>query len=88
MQNKFEQARARTEVISAILDNENVMPSSRAFSYSVKLLINSRVIEPEMARKMMQDYIAKYPLLKEQFPDELARAEGHISARLGHVNEV
>ncbi len=87
VQNKFEQARARTEVISAILDNENVMPSSRAFSYSVKLLINSRVIEPEMARKMMQDYIAKYPLLKEQFPDELARAEGHIAVRLGRVNE-
>ncbi|MGB7453931.1 MAG: winged helix-turn-helix domain-containing protein [Lysobacterales bacterium] len=86
VQNKFEQARIRTEVISAILDNENVMPSSRAFSYSVKLLINSRVTEPETAEKMMREYIAKYPLLKEQFPDELARAEGHISTRLGHVN--
>lgn len=85
VQNKFEQARIRTEVISAILDNESVMPSARAFSYSVKLLINARVIEPQAAELMMQDYIEKYPLLKEQFPDELARAEGHIAVRLGHV---
>jgi len=87
VQNMFEQARVRTEVISAILDNENVMPSARALSYSVKLLINSRVTEPDAARMMMQDYVEKYPMLKEQFPGELARAEGHIAVRMGHVND-
>lgn len=86
VQNMFEQARVRTEVISAILDNENVMPSAQAFSYAVKLLINARANDPEIASKMMQDYIEKYPLLKEQFPDELARAEGHLAVRMGRVD--
>ncbi len=87
VQNKFEQARNRTEAISAILDNETVLPSARAFSNSLKLLIYARSAEPEVANRMMRDYVERYPLLKEQYPEELARAEGHIAVRMGRVND-
>lgn len=87
VENKFLQAKNHMESVSVGYRNNKFLASSEEHFATTSILISSRVDTAKETLSLMNQYLLKHPQLKERFPVEISRAEGHISVTLGNVEE-
>jgi len=87
LQDRFEQAVHNMESMQLIVASNTVLPEIRDYVRVIGIWLSSRIDPPEQALIKLQHNSQAYQQLNKSFPNELARAQGHIYIRLGEVQK-
>ncbi len=87
VQNKFDQAMKSVEIMRASIIGKSKLPSVRYAFYVLDIQISSRAGTVADAARKTDDYLQKFPILKDHFYVEIIRSQAHVAVRSGQLEE-